>query len=887
MDLTSSLMEALSGTAKFKRIEQLKRWEESETNKECTQLKERSRKINFSDGCVFLAACAAGDRDEVERLIVKGADINTANVDGLTALHQSCIDDNLEMVEFLVENGADINCGDNEGWTPLHATASCGFLSIARYLIEHCANVAAVNNDGELPIDIAESDEMEELLQEEINKQEIDCETARNEEERRMLEDANQWLNSGTFLDRPHPKTGATALHVAAAKGYIKVMSALLQSGADLNFQDMDGWTALHAAAHWGQKEACEMLVEHGAETDIKNAVGQTAIDIAEPEMAKLLEEMRKKQASLAKDKTKSQTIIENKSMVVNRRMVAGCDKVQGHNLLIKEPSKEEVTDTKDEESSSESSESEERKAIEKNEVEKRNKVNKSEEPPVVKPQTVLSKPEENVRIRKPTPQSSTENEDNIPSWRRSARKSDSLTTTVNENHEIIPRSSVGQRSSVPLTTSNNQEEFKRPLSIEASERKREENLDTQKPPAVVEQTTTGDVIAGDSTPTTPSNQTGTPQRRSFQPPVRDEESETQRKAHAKRVRETRRSTQGVTLEVVKSAEQLVKQQQQEAEKSKDEPKSEPSLTSAERRRLPPKEEDTALTTTTGDLMERRSSWRSRLEQENHNKTEDTRAPRRPRELGDGINATTNDALRRTRLAGTTKDSDNSLISTCTVRVRASTNDGVATEHDKENENGSQNSTGSAAIQRRRRPKRRSTGVVYMDADDKESVEAKEDSKSADEENNVQVPERTYRSRFGSAGSLPDGSTRLDNSASRYSDRLSRTSSASSTTGLANDSDEKNYKKLYEDVKCENERLQEKLRKTEVELDDTKQQLDKTQNLNRNSSNDTEKRERRALERKISEMEEELKQLEQLRSDNQRLRDENGALIRVISKLSK
>lgn len=42
-------------------------------------------------------------------------------------------------------------------------------------------------------------------------------------------------------------------------------------------------------------------------------------------------------------------------------------------------------------------------------------------------------------------------------------------------------------------------------------------------------------------------------------PPVRDEESETQRKAHAKRVRETRRSTQGVTLDEIKSAEELVK----------------------------------------------------------------------------------------------------------------------------------------------------------------------------------------------------------------------------------------------------------------------------------------------------------------------------------------
>lgn len=53
-------------------------------------------------------------------------------------------------------------------------------------------------------------------------------------------------------------------------------------------------------------------------------------------------------------------------------------------------------------------------------------------------------------------------------------------------------------------------------------------------------------------------------------PPVRDEESETQRKAHAKRVRETRRSTQGVTLEEIKSAEQLVKKRNQQATNNND-----------------------------------------------------------------------------------------------------------------------------------------------------------------------------------------------------------------------------------------------------------------------------------------------------------------------------
>lgn len=75
------------------------------------------------------------------------------------------------MVEFLVEHGADLNRGDNEGWTPLHATASCGFVSIAKYLIDNGANIAAVNCEGDLAVDIAESDEMERMLQSEINEQ--------------------------------------------------------------------------------------------------------------------------------------------------------------------------------------------------------------------------------------------------------------------------------------------------------------------------------------------------------------------------------------------------------------------------------------------------------------------------------------------------------------------------------------------------------------------------------------------------------------------------------------------------------------------------------------------------------------------------------------------
>lgn len=82
-------MDNRNTSALFKRAEQLKRWEESETNKHSGTPKSPSmRRIKFSSGCIFLAACVAGDKDEVSRLLETGADIDTANVDGLTALHQ-------------------------------------------------------------------------------------------------------------------------------------------------------------------------------------------------------------------------------------------------------------------------------------------------------------------------------------------------------------------------------------------------------------------------------------------------------------------------------------------------------------------------------------------------------------------------------------------------------------------------------------------------------------------------------------------------------------------------------------------------------------------------------------------------------------------------------
>ncbi|XP_076271706.1 uncharacterized protein LOC143203443 isoform X20 [Rhynchophorus ferrugineus] len=827
-------LETRSSSALFKRAEQLKRWEESDTNREPVSPKQKSRRVKFSSGCVFLAACSAGDKEEVLKLLDKGADINTANVDGLTALHQACIDDNLDMVEFLVEHGADVNRGDNEGWTPLHATSSCGFVYIAKFLIEKGANVAAVNNDGELALDITESQKMEDLLREEIRKRGIDCNAARNDEENLMLRDAKEWLaTKSSSVNASHSKTGATPLHVAAAKGYIDVMKILLQCSADVDAQDADGWTPLHAAAHWAQGEASRLLVENLADMDAKNYVGQTPFDLADSEMYHLLDDLRKEQNKEEVNKRKAKKRAEEEVNTIDTESQAQIKKVKveitGANEETKNSDIEMEVSSESESDSDSETESSEESETSTDEDEKKNRVNSQtinekitiKEPEIVKPPPVPPKSIENVEEKMP--------------WRQ---------TTKPKPEPVSP-----EKSSKDLKL-NNASDLNNDTEVTIRRTKSFQNDEL-----------------------------------SFVPPVRDEESETQRKAHAKRVRETRRSTQGVTLEEIKSAEQLVKLKNQPSSTTDssgggDSTNSTVSVSVTISTGTPTVVTRTDTTSTGGGATEssanggssdqtqlnapasaheRRPSWRLKVDGSSKFKLEDATKPETPE---------TPPYVRRHNPASTltqrpTSAPIDTAETTVTIPLRRPKSL-EEKEQDKENDvrNAQATLATQAAIQRRRRPKRRSTGVVSFD--NMEDMDQEKDP---------------------SAGGDTTETTKV-NSQESGSERSSR-SRISSLADIRNENGEIDYKKLYEDQLVENERLKDKLRKTDEELRDTKQTLEKINVVtSKNSLSELEKRERRAIERKLSEMEEELKQLQKLKAENERLRADNRSLTRVINKLT-
>ncbi|XP_009082066.1 PREDICTED: protein phosphatase 1 regulatory subunit 12A isoform X1 [Acanthisitta chloris] len=944
------------------------------------------------------------------------------------------------MVKFLVENGANINQPDNEGWIPLHAAASCGYLDIAEYLISQGAHVGAVNSEGDTPLDIAEEEAMEELLQNEVNRQGVDIESARKEEERIMLRDARQWLNSGHINDVRHAKSGGTALHVAAAKGYTEVLKLLIQAHYDVNIKDYDGWTPLHAAAHWGKEEACRILVENLCDMEAVNKVGQTAFDVADEDILGYLEELQKKQNLLHSEKReKKSPLIESTANMDNNQtqktfknketLIMEQEKnASSIESLEQEKADEEEEGKKDESSCSseeeEDDDSESEAETDKTKTLAANNSNTTSTPSslvaVTAPSVAGGKGAPTSPVKK-LPTSTTrvspkdeERKDESPaSWRLGLRKTGSygalaeitaskdaqkekdtagvmrsassprLSSSLDNKEKekdgkgtrlayvapTIPRrlastsdidekenrdsSASSIRGGSSYTRRKWEEDVKKNNSNEgptalntgyqrsgSSDRRQDDLISSNVPstastvtssaglqktlPAsanTATKSTTGSTSAGvqsstsnrlwaedstekekDSVPTAvtvpvaPSvvNATATTtamttatsgtvsstsevreRRRSYLTPVRDEESESQRKARSRQARQSRRSTQGVTLTDLQEAEKTIgrsrptrTREQENEEKEKEEKEKQDKEKQEEKKESETKDDDY------------RQRYSRTVEEPYH----------RYRPTSTSSSSTSSLSTSTSSLSSSSQlNRPNSLIGITSAYSRSGTKESEREGGKKEDEKEEDKSQPKSIRERRRpREKRRSTGVSFWTQD---SDENEQDHQSDSEEGtNKKETQSESLSRYDT-GSLSMSSGDRYDSAQGRSGSQSYLEDRKPYCSRLEKEDSPDFKKLYEQILAENEKLKAQLHDTNMELTDLKLQLEKTTQRQERFADrsllEMEKRERRALERRISEMEEELKMLPDLKADNQRLKDENGALIRVISKLSK
>ncbi|XP_070574394.1 ankyrin repeat domain-containing protein 12-like isoform X2 [Ptychodera flava] len=130
--------------------------------------KVRVNKRNEKGETQLHTAAIKGDVQTTKSLIKQGADVNCQDFAGWTPLHEACNHGFYDIAKQLLKAGANVNIQGLNDITPLHDAAVNGHVKVVELLLKHGANPLQANNTGKTPLNIARSQQIIQLLKNEI-----------------------------------------------------------------------------------------------------------------------------------------------------------------------------------------------------------------------------------------------------------------------------------------------------------------------------------------------------------------------------------------------------------------------------------------------------------------------------------------------------------------------------------------------------------------------------------------------------------------------------------------------------------------------------------------------------------------------------------------------
>ncbi len=206
----------------------------------------------------LLLAVSIGADKAVACLLARGANPGAQGIRKFGALHDLASRDEafitperLEIVERLITAGLNPDMADDDGRTALCWAASSNNIAMAKALLHHGANANACSGFALREAVFSESDAM------------VDCLLA-----------AGAGMPNADFAG----DWGDLPLAIAASIDYAYGIAALLDHGADIDAQTIDGETALLVAVRNGSHAAADLLLARGANRDHADRYGNTAL---------------------------------------------------------------------------------------------------------------------------------------------------------------------------------------------------------------------------------------------------------------------------------------------------------------------------------------------------------------------------------------------------------------------------------------------------------------------------------------------------------------------------------------------------------------------------------------------------------------------------------
>lgn len=202
--------------------------------------------------------------DTIELLLDKGAQLDTKNINGESALHIKAKSGG-DFMPFK-EMGLAIDERDKFGNTPLLIAYKNDSESMAKDLVNAGANILVMNDAHETLLHSA-------AYHGYTYRYFDNYDYGYHEFHRNLIA---RMIENGLDVDTARDVDGKTPLHIALLHADVSFVKLLLMYGADPNKKDFEGNTALHYAAY--NPEKVKLLLKNGADIALKNNRGRSVV---------------------------------------------------------------------------------------------------------------------------------------------------------------------------------------------------------------------------------------------------------------------------------------------------------------------------------------------------------------------------------------------------------------------------------------------------------------------------------------------------------------------------------------------------------------------------------------------------------------------------------
>ena len=206
----------------------------------------------YTDFLFLVNIATAYHEDEIVRyLITKGANVNSPDSDGWTPIWIAARDGRTELLRMLAEAGANVDtaCGENQ-FTPLHVSAC--YSDITRVLLEYGADINIAAEESGTALDYAIKSNYPKTVKMilEVSKKKPDL----------TLESTQR------------------ATRNAVSRGYLDVVTMLLEAGANVNIVDDDNTSLLSYAMTLDKADIVRSLLEYRPDLSLRDGNDKTAL---------------------------------------------------------------------------------------------------------------------------------------------------------------------------------------------------------------------------------------------------------------------------------------------------------------------------------------------------------------------------------------------------------------------------------------------------------------------------------------------------------------------------------------------------------------------------------------------------------------------------------